>query len=271
MAKLALSPQISSIVIDDSADMWSSIELEGGLPRTYRNFLDPDSYVSCEWRCKPDEYSYLRNFYIANRSKNFESFNLDLILDGSSPIEQTVKFVPGSLRLLEQRGYLYRVSATIVVDILRNPSSWPQSSAQSSVIYPQAVTSFAVFAGDGVCELFWYNPEYIIEIRSGSNWDSGSLVYKGFASSFNIGRPANGTHSYTAKFVDNHGRYSLNAVTVTFTVAGSIVTGAASKWHAINGSYAQWMAESSDPNDEFELTTKVGATWYPIGPVNMDV
>lgn len=114
--KFAYIPDASGYVVEDAAADVIAIKLDGGASRYRRDRIGSNSKVSVRWTLDPSEYRYFRMFYRFLTDKGAKPFLIDLVLDTEFPAEHTAHFIPGSVRLQEQRGQAYIVSAELEVE-----------------------------------------------------------------------------------------------------------------------------------------------------------
>lgn len=116
MYKFAIPPESSGYMVEDAAADVIAIKLDGGASRYRRDRIGSNSKVSVRWTFDPDEYRYFRAFYRFLTENGAKPFRIDLVLDTQFPEEHVAHFVPGTVRLQEQRGHAYFVSAELEVE-----------------------------------------------------------------------------------------------------------------------------------------------------------
>lgn len=117
MYKLALPPDQSGYSVAVGEELVST-KLDGGASRSRLDILNASSTVSCSWTVGPENYKYLRQFYVVNVKNGGEQFTIDLILDDYIPTEYKAKFVANSWGLQSQRGHTYTVSAQLEIEAI---------------------------------------------------------------------------------------------------------------------------------------------------------
>ena len=112
MYKFSIPPESSGYTMEDPAEV-IAIKLDGGASRFRRDKIGSTSKVSVRWTFDREDYTYFRNFYHALLGRGSLPFLIDLVLDEASPTEHKCYFVPGTVRLAEQRGHYYGVTAEL--------------------------------------------------------------------------------------------------------------------------------------------------------------
>lgn len=115
LLKFAYIPDASGYTVEDAAADVIAIQLDGGASRYRRDRIGSYSMVNVRWTLDPEEYRYFRSFYRFAVEKGAKPFLVDLVLDTQFPQEHEAHFVPGSVRLQEQKGHAYFVSAQLEV------------------------------------------------------------------------------------------------------------------------------------------------------------
>lgn len=115
LLKFAYIPDASGYTVEDAAADVIAIQLDGGASRYRRDRIGSYSMVNVRWTLDPDEYRYFRSFYRFALEKGAKPFLVDLVLDTQFPQEHEAHFVPGSVRLQEQKGHAYFVTAQLEV------------------------------------------------------------------------------------------------------------------------------------------------------------
>lgn len=112
LPKFILLPESSSYSVEAPKETLS-IKLDGGASRfrvdNTRNFYK----VSVKWVFDAVEYRYWRGFFRMVLGSGALPFTLDLITIRPSPEEHVVQIIPGTVRLQEQRGTYYGVTAEL--------------------------------------------------------------------------------------------------------------------------------------------------------------
>lgn len=114
MYKLLLPPTQADYTVKDGQEV-VGVRLAGGAGRYRKDILNSTATVTCSWFLDSAGYKYLRAFYNTATERGSIPFLLDLILDLPTLTEHTVRFVPDTFTLTEQRGLSYTVSATLEV------------------------------------------------------------------------------------------------------------------------------------------------------------
>jgi len=114
MYKLQLQPDSSSYSVTDGTEVVST-SLDGGAGRYRRDIVNASSIVTCQWTLNRDQYQYIRAFYRSGVESGSLPFLIDLVLDMPYLREFEAYFIPNSMKLSEQKGYMYRVSANLEV------------------------------------------------------------------------------------------------------------------------------------------------------------
>jgi hypothetical protein len=92
-----------------------SVELAGGAPRSRLDKVGGYYRVGCQWVLTPDDYTYIQNFYRVTTKQGSMPFIIELIIEDSSVRPYKAYFVANSLKLTEQRGLRYVVTAELRV------------------------------------------------------------------------------------------------------------------------------------------------------------
>lgn len=117
MYKLVLPPDQSGYSVAVGEEIVST-KLSGGASRSRLDILNAANTVTCSWTVGPDNYKYLRQFYVVNVKNGGEQFTIDLILDDYIPTEYKAKFVANTWALQSQRGHTYTVSAQLEIEAI---------------------------------------------------------------------------------------------------------------------------------------------------------
>lgn len=112
LVKFVLPPESAGYTMEDPAEVLA-VKLDGGASRFRRDKLGSTSRVTVRWAFDPDQYRYFRAFYNSLLERGSSPFLIDLVLDYAEPVEHKAYFVPGSVRLQEQRGFYYGVAAEL--------------------------------------------------------------------------------------------------------------------------------------------------------------
>lgn len=113
LIKFAYIPDSASYSVEDAAADVIAIKLDGGASRFRRDRIGSNSNVTVRWTLDPGGYRYFRAFYRFLTEKGAKPFLIDLVIDTQFPKEHTAHFVPGSVRLQEQKGHAYIVAAEL--------------------------------------------------------------------------------------------------------------------------------------------------------------
>lgn len=114
MYKLQLSPDSATYTVTDGNEV-AYTNLDGGAGRYRRDVLNSSSIVTCQWTLNRDDYQYMRAFYRSGVESGSLPFLIDLVLDMPYQQEFEVYFIPNSMKLVEQSGYMYKVAANLEV------------------------------------------------------------------------------------------------------------------------------------------------------------
>lgn len=144
LTKFVYIPDASGYVVEDAAADVIAIKLDGGASRYRRDRIGSNSKVSVRWTFDPDEYRYFRAFYRFLTEKGAKPFRIDLVLDTQFPEEHVAHFVPGTVRLQEQRGHMYSVTAELEVKptAFENEEDELNLAALYSALGPNYATTF---------------------------------------------------------------------------------------------------------------------------------
>lgn len=112
LTKFVLPPESAGYSVEDPAEV-IAIQLDGGAARYRRDKTGSTSKVMVKWSFDRQEYRYFRGFYLSLLGRGAQPFLIDLVLDYAEPVEHTAYFVPGSVRLQEQKGHYYGVTAEL--------------------------------------------------------------------------------------------------------------------------------------------------------------
>lgn len=112
LTKFTIPPESTGYAMEDPNEV-VAIKLDGGASRYRRDKLGGTSKVSVKWSFDRDEYHYFRAFYRSLLGRGAQPFLIDLVIDLPDPIEHKAYFVPGTVRLQEQRGHYYGVTAEL--------------------------------------------------------------------------------------------------------------------------------------------------------------
>lgn len=112
MYKFTIPPDAAGYSIEDPAEV-VAIKLDGGASRYRRDRTGSTSKITVKWSFDREEYRYFRGFLNQLVNKGADPFLIDLVLDLPDPLEHKAYFVPGTVRLTEQRGHYYGVTAEL--------------------------------------------------------------------------------------------------------------------------------------------------------------
>jgi len=90
-------------------------ELEGGLPRAYRDQLGTSIIVNVEWRTSPSGFLYLRDHYRKWKVRPQEAFPIDLLLELPTVQEYNARYLPGTMKVGNVQGHSIVVTAQLEV------------------------------------------------------------------------------------------------------------------------------------------------------------
>lgn len=114
MRKLKLIPDSEGYLVEHP-DIVIHTQLSGGAGRYRRDKLGATYPVTVQWTLDPVEYNALVGFYQNVTKQGVLPFLIDLVIENSNLEEYAARFVPLSFRLLEQKGLMYKVGATLAV------------------------------------------------------------------------------------------------------------------------------------------------------------
>jgi hypothetical protein len=112
MYKFAIPPEATGYMMEDPAEV-IAIKLDGGASRFRRDKIGGTAKVSVRWAFDRTDYNYFRQFYSSLLKRGSEPFLIDLVIDDATPTEHKAYFTPGTVRLAEQRGHYYGVTAEL--------------------------------------------------------------------------------------------------------------------------------------------------------------
>lgn len=113
--KLLVRPESSSYNLTFGTEALRT-ELDGGRGRYRADILGASTMLEgIEWKLDPDKYNYFMAFYRTETKRASLPFTMDLLVDNSELVTCDCNFVPGSVRLSQQSGITYIVSASIEV------------------------------------------------------------------------------------------------------------------------------------------------------------
>lgn len=116
MRKLQLRPDANGYSMQEASDEILSVRLAGGLSRTRVDKIGGAQTVSLQWTLNPVQHQYWRAFFVTETKKGALPFLCDLVSDtGAGPVEHVCKFVPGTVGLPTQQGFVYVQAATLEV------------------------------------------------------------------------------------------------------------------------------------------------------------
>jgi hypothetical protein len=114
MRKLPYLPDTDGYGFSDPEET-VMVQLDGGKPFMRSDVLNGAITLTAQWKLDRNEYEYMRKFYRVTVEKYGGAFLCDLIIDKSTLTEHQCLFVPGSMKLTQQRGHLHVVAANLVV------------------------------------------------------------------------------------------------------------------------------------------------------------
>lgn len=114
LPKLTIVPVSDGFTVGDPNEV-VSVELDGGLPRQRRDIVGGARPVSLRWQLSSPEYDSLMDFYEATLANGALPFLIDLPLRRSAFEECVATFAPNTLRLDQQSGDTWWVSAQLKV------------------------------------------------------------------------------------------------------------------------------------------------------------
>lgn len=112
--KFPIPPEAAGYAMEDPNEV-IAIKLDGGASRYRRDKINGAAKVSVRWSFDRTEYEFFRAFFRSTLGRGSAPFRIDLVVDFASPVEHLAYFVPGSVRLQEQRGHYYGVTAELEV------------------------------------------------------------------------------------------------------------------------------------------------------------
>lgn len=130
MDKLLLCPTAAGYSAQQNPSTLS-VALDGGAGRYRADILNASFLVNVLWVCDQEKYDYLSAFERTATKRGSLPFLIDLILDDSELIEHEARFVPGSYRLAQVDGVVYRVEA--VLEVVK-PYDAGEASADQAII-----------------------------------------------------------------------------------------------------------------------------------------
>lgn len=126
MYKLVIPPNQSGYSVSVGQETIST-KLDGGASRFRVDILNASSDVTCSWTVGPDNYEYLRRFYLVNIKNGNEPFLIDLILDSPMPTQYTARFIPGSWGLTGQQGHTYTVGCQLEIEAIEHDYDYDEA------------------------------------------------------------------------------------------------------------------------------------------------
>lgn len=112
LIKLTLAPDQAGYQVTDGTEVVSTA-LDGGAARYRKDIARASAAVNVQWRLNPIEFRYLKTFFTLLVDKGSKAFLLDMYIDREELTEHACHFVPGSFRLIGQRGKQFTVSAQL--------------------------------------------------------------------------------------------------------------------------------------------------------------
>lgn len=114
MRKLPYLPDSDGYSFNDATEA-VMVSLDGGPPRVRSDILNGPVSLTANWTLDRTGYDYFRAFYRVVMDREAGKFQCDLIIDDSAITQHDCIFVPGSMKLAQQRGLMYVVAASLVV------------------------------------------------------------------------------------------------------------------------------------------------------------
>lgn len=116
MEKFTIPPDQAGYSFVDATEVLFT-QLDGGAGRYRTDILNGAKRMNVSWTFNPDGYNYFRVFYNVFSNKGATPFLMDLYLD--DPFQLTThecRIIPGSVKLTQQRGQMFQVSAQLEVN-----------------------------------------------------------------------------------------------------------------------------------------------------------
>lgn len=126
MYKLVIPPNQSGYSVEVGQETIST-KLDGGASRFRVDILNASSNVNCSWTVGPDNYEYLRRFYLVNVKNGNEPFLIDLILDSAIPTQYVARFIPGTWGLTGQQGHTYTVGCQLEIEAIEHDYDYDET------------------------------------------------------------------------------------------------------------------------------------------------
>lgn len=114
MRKLPYLPDSDGYGFSDPTEA-VMVQLDGGPPRVRSDILNGPVMLNANWTLDRANYDYFRSFYRVVVEREGGKFKCDLVIDKSHLTEHDCIFVPGTLKLSQQRGHMYVLSCSLVV------------------------------------------------------------------------------------------------------------------------------------------------------------
>jgi len=114
LEKLTFQPERAGYAIQHAPET-VGVKLEGGLSRIRKDIIDGAELVNVQWRLSGSDYNSFWLFIKQDLNNGADRFSIDLFLKTNTLLEYTAQFVPGTLRLQQQRGDSYTVVAQLEV------------------------------------------------------------------------------------------------------------------------------------------------------------
>lgn len=115
LAKFSIQPDYSNYTSQDGKESIST-QLDGGAGRYRQDVLNASYNVTVSWTFTRAKYLYFRSFYKAAVERGSLPFLIDLLIDEATELmEYTAYFVPGSVRLSQLQGHMFKVDAQLEV------------------------------------------------------------------------------------------------------------------------------------------------------------
>lgn len=108
-------PDSSGYELLDGNMVVNSGDLEGGASRSRADVVGANGQCDVRWTCGPNVYNYIRAFYRTSITNGADTFQISLIFDVALPLVYTVKFIPGTFKLVSQEGMTYVLGGTLEV------------------------------------------------------------------------------------------------------------------------------------------------------------
>lgn len=131
MEKLTLAPDRNGYTFTDPAEVLS-VQLDGGASKYRTDILNANKKLSVNWTLDRIGFNYFRSFFNVFVNKGVDPFLLELFIDDPfNATEHECHFIPGSVKLSQQSGDMFLVSAQLEV----KPVSMDQTNLDYAAIY----------------------------------------------------------------------------------------------------------------------------------------